>query len=68
MVDPGIISVLTHTMTKDAGRKLENLIYLHLRRLYKDLFYFDDQGECDFVAIKNGRAEELVQVCKAGSK
>lgn len=55
-------------MTKDAGRKLENLIYLHLRRLYKDLFYFDDQGECDFVAIKNGRAEELVQVCKAGSK
>lgn len=26
--------------------------------------YFDDKGECDFVAMKNGQVAELVQVYK----
>lgn len=45
------------------GRKLENLIFLHLRRKYKELYYFDKNGECDFVAMKRGTVKELVQVC-----
>ncbi|MCX6266339.1 MAG: ATP-binding protein [Bacteroidetes bacterium] len=63
-IDLGLIDVISNTMTEDSGRKLENLIFLHLRRKYSDseLYYFDEKGECDFVAIKNGRAE-LVQVC-----
>ena len=41
----------------------ENLIFLHLRRKYKELYYFDEKGECDFVAMKRGKVKELVQVC-----
>lgn len=62
-IDPGLIDVVSTSMTEDAGRKLENIIYLHLRKKYHELFYYDDKGECDFVVMKNGVIVELVQVC-----
>jgi predicted AAA+ superfamily ATPase len=39
------------------------LYFLHLRRKYTGLYYFDEKGECDFIAMKNGVVAELVQVC-----
>ena len=62
-IDLGLLNVVSNAMTEDIGRKLENLVFLHLRRKYKELYYFDDKGECDFVAIKNGNVKKLVQVC-----
>lgn len=62
-IDLGLIDIISNTMTEDVGRKLENLIFLHLRRKYTELYYFDEKGECDFVAMKNGVVSELVQVC-----
>jgi len=62
-IDLGLADVISNTMTEDAGRKLENLIFLHLRSKYIELYYFDDKGECDFVAMKRGVVKELVQVC-----
>ena len=62
-IDLGLVKVISNTMTEDMGHKLENLIFLHLRRKYTELYYFDEKGECDFVAMKNGNVTELVQVC-----
>jgi len=62
-IDLGLVNVISNTMTEDLGRRLENLIYLHLRRKYTELYYFDEKGECDFIAMKNGNVIELVQVC-----
>jgi len=62
-IDLGLVDVISNTMTEDAGRKLENLIFLHLRRKYNELYYFDEKGECDFVAMKHGAVKEIVQVC-----
>lgn len=62
-IDLGLIDVVSNTMTEDTGRKLENLIFLHLRRKYTELYYFDEKGECDFVAMKNGTVVKLIQVC-----
>jgi predicted AAA+ superfamily ATPase len=62
-VDLGLADAVSNSLTEDTGRKLENLIYLHLRRKYTELYYFDDKGECDFVAMKHGKIAELVQVC-----
>jgi len=62
-IDTGLAEVISNTMTEDAGRKLENLIFLHLRRKYTELYYFDDKGECDFIAMNHGAVTELVQVC-----
>ncbi len=62
-IDLGLINVISTTMTEDAGRKLENLIFLHLRSRYSELYYFDDKGECDFFVMKNGNVTSLIQVC-----
>jgi predicted AAA+ superfamily ATPase len=62
-IDLGLIDIVSNSMTEDAGRKLENLIFLHLRKKYNELYYFDEKGECDFVAMKHGAVSKLVQVC-----
>lgn len=62
-IDLGLVKVISNALTNDIGRKLENLIFLHLRRTFTELYYFNDKGECDFVAMKNGTVIRLVQVC-----
>jgi predicted AAA+ superfamily ATPase len=64
VVDPGIIKVTSASFTKDSGHLLENLVYWELRRQGKDLYYFNENNcECDFVIVKNGKVEQLIQVC-----
>jgi uncharacterized protein len=62
-IDPGLANVISTGMTDDSGRRLENLIFLHLRRRYHELYYYDDKGECDFVAMNRGKIARLIQVC-----
>jgi predicted AAA+ superfamily ATPase len=62
-MDTGFIDVASLSFTDDNGRKLENIVYLHLRRQYKEIFFFKDKGECDFVTFDNGRIKQLIQVC-----
>ncbi len=62
-IDLGLVNVISGMPEDDAGRKLENQIFLHLRRKYTEMYYFDENAECDFVAMKNGAVAELVQVC-----
>ncbi len=62
-IDTGLVEMVTSSLDSNSGYKLENVIYLHLRRKYRELYYFHDKTECDFVAIKNGVVRELLQVC-----
>jgi len=62
-IDTGLINVNSGSFTEDNGRKFENLIYLHLRRTYKEIYYFSEKGECDFIAFKNGAFHQAIQVC-----
>ena len=62
-IDTGMISVNSGSFTDDNGRKLENLVYLHLRRRSREIYYFAEKGECDFVVFSNGVVREVVQVC-----
>ncbi|TJZ54783.1 ATP-binding protein [Sphingobacterium olei] len=47
----------------NTGRRLENLIFLHLRQHYKHIFYYKDRGECDFIAMEKNEVKEAIQVC-----
>jgi predicted AAA+ superfamily ATPase len=62
-IDTGMISVNSGSFTDDDGRKLENLVYLHLRRKYSEIYYFSEKGECDFVVFSNNVAVDAIQVC-----
>lgn len=62
-IDPGLITILSTSFTEDVGRRLENLIYLHLRHSNEEFYYYKDKGECDFVVIQKSEATQAIQVC-----
>jgi len=62
-IDTGMITVNSGSFTDDDGRKLENLVYLHLRRSYREIYYYSEKKECDFVVFSKGKAVTAIQVC-----
>jgi predicted AAA+ superfamily ATPase len=62
-VDTGLITINSASFSDDRGRKFENLIFLHLRRKNKEIYYFAEKGECDFIVFSNRKISEAVQVC-----
>lgn len=62
-IDPGIYNQAKTAFSDDSGRQLENAVFLHLRRRYQDIFFFNKQGECDFVVMEKGKAVACIQVC-----
>lgn len=62
-MDTGLINAVSTSFTEDLGRKLENMVYLHLRRTYSTIYYFEEKGECDFVVFEKGKIVQAIQVC-----
>jgi len=62
-IDTGLAGVNSLSMSKDYGRKLENLIFLHLRKKRKTIFYYSEKTECDFIVVNKGQPIEAIQVC-----
>ncbi len=63
-IDTGMRSHVAFTFSEDAGRLLENIVYLELRRRGKDVFYFKDTRECDFVIRDKSHITEAIQVTR----
>ncbi|HEY5510498.1 MAG TPA: ATP-binding protein [Prolixibacteraceae bacterium] len=62
-IDTGLVEITTPRFTKDVGHKLENLVFLALRRHSKEIYYYSGSGECDFLVIGKGVISSAVQVC-----
>ena len=62
-VDTGLAAANSLSMSKDSGRKLENLIFLHLRKIYKTIFYYSENFECDFIVVQKNQPIKAIQVC-----
>jgi predicted AAA+ superfamily ATPase len=63
VMDMGLYTENSISTGDNMGRRLENLIFLHLRRKYKHIFYYKDRGECDFIAMEKNMVKEVIQVC-----
>ncbi len=62
-IDTGFIRANTVSSSRNLGNIFENLVFLHLRRSYADIFYFSEKQECDFVVMKNNSPLKLIQAC-----
>jgi predicted AAA+ superfamily ATPase len=62
-IDNGLTHVNSASFSEDKGRMLENMVFLNLRRSYRDIFYFREKGECDFVVKEGEKIKYAVQVC-----
>jgi len=50
-IDNGLSNVNSVSFSKDLGKMLENQIFIELKRRDKELFYFQEKGECDFAIL-----------------
>lgn len=64
-IDHGMARVNSLSFSKDEGRILENIVFLHLRRKWKKIYYYSGKGECDFVVFDRDKVKMVVQVCFA---
>lgn len=62
-VDNGLSAVNSASFSEDKGRMLENLVFLHLRKNYKNIFYFREKYECDFLVGEKNKISAAIQVC-----
>ncbi|MDO5318893.1 MAG: ATP-binding protein [bacterium] len=62
-VDTGLEYSVSSRRIPNDGARFENLVYLALRRKYKDISYFDDNGECDFIIRERHTVHAAVQAC-----
>jgi len=64
LMDTGIYTGNSVSTSENMGRRLENLVFLHLRRKYSQIYYYKGQGECDFITVEKNIVKKVVQVCQ----
>lgn len=62
-IDNGFSYNNSASFSKDKGKMLENVVFLGLRRRFKDIFYFQEKNECDFVVKEKDKIKRAIQVC-----
>ena len=62
-VDTGLLQVVSTRLVFNDALRFENLVFLALRRSFRDIYYHDDGGECDFIAVRRHPVVLDVQAC-----
>ena len=62
-IDTGFVRANTIKLQDDHGRLLENLVFLYLRRQHRQIYYYRDEWECDFILNEHQQVTRCVQVC-----
>lgn len=61
--DNSFLKTIAFNFTENKGKRLENMVFLHLMRNKKEVYYHLNKKECDFV-VKNGlKIVQAIQVC-----
>ena len=63
VIDTGFGDANSLSFSADYGRMFENAVYLQLRRKFKEMYYFREKGECDFVVKEQDKITHAIQVC-----
>lgn len=66
-VDLGFVRHVAFQFSKNLGKYLENIVYLELRRRFKDLYYYRTKNnlEVDFLVRRGTTAVALIQVTQS---
>jgi len=63
-VDVGMANIAGFKITENMGQALENIVYLELKRRGYEVYYLKiNDKEVDFIAMKERRVKEIINVC-----
>lgn len=64
VIDPGLVQVGSTSFSRNIGHLLESVIFWHLRRKTREIYYFNENNmECDFIVRFKDKTTQVVQVC-----
>lgn len=61
-IDTCMAKILGFRPSDGAGRMMENVVFLSIKRKNEEVYYHKGQKECDFIIRKNGKIRQAVQV------
>ena len=61
-IDNGLVSQIGFSFSDNAGERLENAVYVELRRREAEVYYYNDTAECDFLVREKSRIVAAYQV------
>jgi predicted AAA+ superfamily ATPase len=61
-VDPALARVIGFRVSEDAGRMLENVVFLFLKQRYSNVYFHKETFECDFLIREGARITKAIQV------
>ena len=66
-IDHALVTSVSSGILVNSGHLLENLVFIALRRITPDIFYYKNKSgrEVDFIAQRPDRSRILVQVCES---
>ena len=61
-IDNGLLNAIDYKFSEDAGKAVEQAVFLELRRREKEIYFFKDKSECDFIVKQGLKVTEAIQV------
>jgi len=62
VIDTDLINPISFKFSRDYGKLLENLVFIELKRRFRDIYYHKDRYECDFIVLEINRITGAIQV------
>ncbi len=63
LIDTAFNQISGFNFSSNSGRNLENVVFIELKRRKKEVYYFSEKNECDFIIKDAARATQAIQVC-----
>ena len=67
-IDTGLRNAISFKFSEDIGKLLENIVLIEYLRKKKDLYYWQDKNEIDFLLRDGHKVSELINVCYSLNK
>ena len=63
IIDAAFNQIAGFNFSPNAGKNLENVVFIELKRRKKEIHYFAEKNECDFVIKEGAKITQAIQVC-----
>jgi predicted AAA+ superfamily ATPase len=63
IIDTGLRNAYSRSASPDLGKLAENMVFVELKRRNKEIYYYKEKQEVDFIVTKNFKAKAAIQVC-----
>ncbi|MCK5123138.1 MAG: ATP-binding protein [Candidatus Pacebacteria bacterium] len=61
-IDNGLLNATSFKFSDDRGKLMENLVFIELKRRKKEVYFYSDKNECDFLIKEKNKITSAIQV------